>query len=129
MLYRENGKWALCGVMIQSDFGGVKQSTPAKDRKWHDDFASKWTEYKVISAEPIVWTDEQRARFAEVENMPEDFGDIYAEYVQFGTLESAQKLEDTHSFRVLLLRKSNASLTDYVLDMDLRMMMLESAGL
>lgn len=128
MLYRKNGSWALPPFKVIYKQHGETIEQYSHDKQWWLDFAEKWDHTEIIEFVDVTYTDEQKARLAEVQNTEEGFEYYAARYVFDGVfpnqLEGEEKMED-HPFRVLQLEKENKQLGQLATDLDLRLLMQE----
>lgn len=63
------------------------QYVGSEGHDWWSDFDSKWEHTEIVEFIPVAATDEQLARFDEVNqlNVPEGFGSELSNYVESGT--------------------------------------------
>lgn len=104
MIEYKNGKWELCKLVLSITEHGVKRNVKVVDASWWIDFASKWEHLKIVSTTDLVVTEEQKLRYENIKDMPEDFGDIYSQYVEFGTIADHAHLLVSHPFVTLVTR-------------------------
>lgn len=104
MIEYKNGQWELCKLILSVTENGVSREVKVVDADWWIDFANKWEHFKIVSTTELVVTEEQKLRYANVKNMPEDFGDIYSQYVEFGTIADHAHLLVSHPFVALVTR-------------------------
>lgn len=100
MLEYKNG-WQLAKVAIHMIDNGENRIVKVVEPSWWQDMADKWSHLKIISIDKITATDEQKMRYTNIKDMPEDFGDIYSEYVEFGTIADYAHLLVSHPFRII----------------------------
>jgi len=94
--YKEG--WQLAKFSIRMLDNGEERIVKVVNPAWWQDMEEKVEHLTIISIDKIVVTEEQKARYANVKNMPEDFGDIYSQYVEFGTIADHAHLLVSHPF-------------------------------
>lgn len=109
MIEYKNGKWELCKLVLSITEHGVPREVKVVDASWWIDFASKWEHLKIVSTTDLVVTEEQRLRYENIKYMLEDFGDIYSQYVEFGTIADHAHLLVSHPFVALVTRLTEIS--------------------
>lgn len=133
MITYENGKWQLATHIVKFTHNGEYREVYTIDVQYWRDFAEMWkdtfTLHEIVDFTP---TNEQKMRYENVKNMPEDFGDIYSQYVADGTILDITHLLVTHPFVAVvneIQAKENAKTLsetmDYVIDVDYRLTMVE----
>ncbi|PIC59118.1 hypothetical protein CSV80_00920 [Sporosarcina sp. P12(2017)] len=116
MLYRKNGQWDLCPYKITYNQYGEQFEKYTEDRKWWLDFADAWEHTRIVEITEVEHTTEQLERFEDIKYMPEDFGDMYSDYVEFGIFET-ETLHLSHPFLIIKLRKENEDLSMAILEL------------
>lgn len=110
MLTYKDGKWQLATHIVKFTHNGEYREVYTIDTQYWRDFADKWkdtfTLHEVVEFTP---TEEQKMRYENVKNMPEDFGDIYSQYVEFGTIAEHAHLLVSHPFVSLVTRLTEIS--------------------
>lgn len=133
MLIYENGKWQLATHIVKfTHTEGYREVYTINPQYWRD-FAEKWKEnFTLHEIVEFIPNEEQKMRYENIKNMPEDFSDIYSQYVEDGTILDIAHLLVTHPFVAIvneIQAKENAkALTetmDYVIDVDYRLTMIE----
>lgn len=114
MLFRKGRQWELSPYKIKYTQHGETHSQFAHDKKWWLDFADTWEHTKIIEIVDVEYTIEQLERYVNIKHMPEDFGDIYSEYVLNGNLPSESVLHINHPLQILRLRTENLVLRETV---------------
>lgn len=133
MLIYKDGKWQLATHIVKFTHTDGYREVYTIDTQYWRDFADKWKEsFTLHEVAEFTPTQEQKIRYENVKNMPEDFGDIYSQYVADGTILDIAHLLVTHPFVAVvneIQAKENAkSLTetmDYVIDVDYRLTTIE----
>lgn len=112
MLVRKNGEWSLYPQkVIYSENGQNKESWALPNVEWWNDIIAKHDHLELINIEEIQLTQEQMNRFEEIKNMPDDFQDVYIEYVLNGNFPEMD-FPKGHSFHALKIEKENERLKD-----------------
>lgn len=133
MLIYKDGKWQLATHIVKFTHNAEYREVYTIDPQYWLDFAERWkdtfTLHEIVDFTP---TNEQKMRYENVKNMPEDFGDIYSQYVADGTILDIAHLLVTHPFVVIYNKvneQKNAKmieeLANYALDVDMRVLMIE----
>lgn len=133
MLIYKDKKWQLATHIVKFTHTEGYREVYTIDTQYWRDFAEMWkdtfTLHEIVDFTP---TQEQKMRYENVKNMPEDFGDIYSQYVEFGTIADYAHLLVTHPFVAVvneIQAKENAKTLpetmDYVIDVDYRLTMIE----
>lgn len=120
MIAYKNGQWRLCPYLIKYTQYEVQQEAYALDKNWWLDFASHWGHTVINEVIDVVATDEQLQRYNQIRDMPDDFGNVYAEYVQTGSLPDADTLPATHNFNLIINTHKEQTNSDYLIDLDYR---------
>lgn len=143
MLYIEEGEWKLAPNKVIYEQNGEKMEHYTNDKEWWEDFAAKWDHTEIIEFEDVSWSEEERKRLEEVQDVGEAYGYFVERYVTEGVFPD--ELEDTeerlrnHPMQILQLKKEDsalgqlatqAELEDITLgqkasDIELRLMALE----
>lgn len=133
MLIYKDGKWQLATHVVKFTHNSEYREVYTIDPQYWRDFAERWkdtfTLHEIVDFTP---TNEQKMRYENVKNMPEDFCDIYSQYVADGTILDITQLLVTHPF-VAIYNKVNEQknakmieeLANYALDVDMRVLMIE----
>lgn len=133
MLTYKDGKWQLATHIVKFTHTEGYREVYTIDPQYWRDFAERWkdtfTLHEIVEFTP---TNEQKMRYENVKNMPEDFCDIYSQYVADGTILDIAHLLVTHPFVAVvneIQAKENAKTLsetmDYVIDVDYRLTMVE----
>lgn len=101
----------------------IEQYVMSEGHDWWVDFEEKWKHTEIIefiSAEP---TEKQLNRFEEINQLkiPEGFSAELGDYVESGVFPDGVN----HILKSLQIQKENSSLSNYVLDVDMRLTMQE----
>ena len=86
MLYKENGKWKLCSLIVEYEQNGEKQERYTADQDWWEKTAEKHEHIKILSFKEASYTEDQHKRL-ELLNLiriPESFMADCIEYVKNG---------------------------------------------
>ncbi len=94
-------------------------------KEWWTDFADRWEHTEILEFIEVELTEEQLARFEEIKDMPEDFMEMYIEYILTGNISNEVELPTNHPFQIIKLRKIDGQNTDYLVDIDFRLSMTE----
>lgn len=110
MITYENGKWQLAAHIVKFTHNGEYREVYTINPQYWRDFAERWkdtfTLHEIVDFTP---TEEQKMRYENIKNMPEDFGDIYSQYVEFGTIAEHAHLLVSHPFVSLVTRLTEIS--------------------
>lgn len=90
--------WQLAKFSIRMLDNGEERTVKVVNPAWWQDIAEKVEHLTIISVDKITATEEQKARYANVKDMPEDFDNIYSQYVEFGTIADHAHLLVSHPF-------------------------------
>ncbi len=124
LIYYKNG-WHLCSEKVKYIQHGeeITQYVMSEGHEWWLDFEEKWEHTEIIEFINVVPTDEQLARFEEINqlNIPEGFSAELGDYVESGVFPDGVN----HILKSLQIQKENSSLSNYVLDVDMRLTMQE----
>lgn len=101
-----NGSWRLATKKVTFTNGDDEQVLYTADTTWIEQTAELHEHINISKTEDVTFTEEQQARFTEITNMPEDFGNIYSEFVETGKVEGAANLRAGHPFNTIYLRES-----------------------
>lgn len=124
MIVRRVNQWSLYPHKVRYTQRGEEiEQWALPNKEWWIDFADKWEHTEVIDFTEIELTESQLARFKEIQYMPEDYQDVYIDYVLNGTFPV--EFQKTHPLMLIKARKENAVNADYLLDVDFRLLMLE----
>lgn len=110
MLIYKDGKWQLATHIVKLTHNAEYREVYTIDPQYWLDFAERWkdtfTLHEIVDFTP---TEEQKMRYENIKNMPEDFGDIYSQYVEFGTIAEHAHLLVSHPFVSLVTRLTEIS--------------------
>lgn len=120
MIAYKNGQWKLCPYLIKYTQYGVQQESYALDKNWWLDFAEKWDHTIIDEIIDVTATSEQLERYNQIRDMPDDFGNIYTEYVQSGDLPEVGIIPSAHKFNLIINSHKEQANTDYLIDLDYR---------
>ena len=124
MIYYKNG-WNLCTEKVKytQHEEEITQYVMSEGHDWWVDFEEKWKHTEIIEFIRVEPTEEQLSRFEEVAqlNIPEGFGGELSAYVEFGVFPDGVN----HILKSLQIQKENSSLSNYLLDVDMRLTMQE----
>ena len=125
MLFYKNGKWHVCSEKvryIQHD-EEIEQYVGSEGHQWWVDFEEKWEHTEIIEFIPVEPTEEQLQRLEEINELriPDGYGTICSNYVREGIFPE----DVNHPLRGLQFKKENITLSNYVLDVDMRLTMKE----
>lgn len=95
----------LCPYKVIYTQHGEHHEQYVGNKNWWLDFADKWDHTQIIEIVEMDYTDEQLARYEDVKFLPEDFYDIYSNYVADGSFPTEDELELKHPFRMIQLKK------------------------
>lgn len=101
-----NGSWRLATKKVTFTNGDDEQILFTADTAWIEQTAVLHAHINISTIEDVTFTSEQQTRFAEIVNMPEDFGHIYSDFVNTGKVEEAGNLRAGHPFNTIYLRES-----------------------
>lgn len=124
MIYYKN-RWHMCNEKVKYIQHGeeIIQYVMSEGHDWWIDFEEKWEHTEILEFIAVEPTEEQLGRFEEVIqlNIPEGFGGELSAYVENGIFPEGF----SHVLRPLQIEKENANLSNYVLDVDMRLTMQE----
>ncbi len=122
MLLYKNGNWHLCLEKVRYTQHGeeITQYVGEEGKQWWVDFEKKWDHTKILEFIPVEPTEKQLARYEEIKNMPQDFADVYSNYVKAGEIASVPA---SHPFNLIVLRRENEELGQLLTDLELRLLM------
>mgnify|MGYP000909558871 CR=1 FL=1 len=126
MLYFKNDKWNLSNEKIRYIQHGeeIEQYVGGEGHQWWTDFEEKWKEHtKIIEFIPIEHTQEQLDRLEEINqfNISDGYSMILGNYVKDGVFPRGAN----HPLRNIQIQKENIDLSNYILDVDMRLVMME----
>lgn len=105
MLIRKGSQWQLYPHKVNYTQHGIKiEQWALPNKQWWVDFANKWNHTKVIEFTEVDLTEEQIARFEEIKDMPEDFMNMYTEYIITGDTSDEIELPTNHPFNIVRLK-------------------------
>lgn len=126
MIAYQNKGWRLCPTLIKFTDHGEAREEYVLDTTWHEEFAAKWDHLVITETVDVVHTEEQTKRFGDIQNMPEDFKEVYAIYVENGSVTDVQ-LPTEHSFNTIIARV-NSSLNQLALtDIEIELLTAQAA--
>lgn len=106
MLYRRGNQWELYPHRVRYiQHGEEIEQWALPNKEWWINFADKWEHTQIIEFIDLELSEEQLARFEEIKNMPEDFIDVYIEYILNGTFP--EEFPNTHPLMLVKLLKEN----------------------
>jgi hypothetical protein len=109
MLARKGSRWELYPHKVKyTQHNEEHEQWALPNKEWWTAFADKWEHTEIIGFTEVELSEEQLKRFEEVSNMPEDFSDIYVEYILNGTFPN--EFPNTHPFMVIKANKNNERL-------------------
>lgn len=115
MLRRKGSRWELYPYKVKYIQHNKEIEQWALPRKeWWVDFAVKWEHTKIVEFTEIELTESQLARYEEIKYMPENFMDMFVDYILTGNTPSDVELPSNHPFNVIKLRKENGDLRSRV---------------
>lgn len=118
MLERKGNRYEIYPHKVNyTQHGEVIEQWALPNKLWWEDFARLWEHTTINNFIDIDLTPEQIERFAEIQNMPEDFTQAYEEYVLTGRFVDVEHIPSTHPFQVVMLRNENNDLKNRVADL------------
>jgi hypothetical protein len=124
MIYYKNG-WSLCNEKIKYIQHGeeIIQYVMSEGHDWWVDFEEKWEHTEIIEFIPVEPSAEQSVRLDEINELgiPDGFSAELGDYVESGVFPDGVN----HILKSLQIQKENSSLSNYVLDVDMRLTMQE----
>jgi len=125
MIFYKNRKWHLCTEKVHYTQHGeeIIQYVGTEGKDWWLDFEEKHNHTEIIEFIPVEPTEEQLNRFEEINqlNIPEGFSAELGDYVESGVFPDGVN----HILKSLQIQKENSSLSNYILDVDMRLTMQE----
>ena len=108
MLQRRSNQWFLYPHKVKYTHHGEQYEQWAlPNKEWWKDFAEQWGHTEIIEFTEIELSDEQLVRYEEVKDMPEDFSELYENYILTGDTSNGFELRTNHPFNIIRLRKEN----------------------
>lgn len=105
MLTYKDGKWQLASHIVKFNHTEGYREVYAIDVDYWREFAERWKEtFTLHEIAEFTPSQEQKLRYENIKDMPEDFGDIYSQYVEFGTISDHAHLLVSHPFVTLVTR-------------------------
>lgn len=104
MLHYKQNRWQLCTHCITVTEHGERRTLTTGDLQWWQDFAQKWSHVTIDDVQELTITDNQLIRYEHVKYLPEDFGHLYAHYVEFGEILEDVELLPQHPFNIVILK-------------------------
>lgn len=89
--------------------------------------AERHEHINIVSIEDVTFTEEQKARFNEIAEMKEDFGNLYSAYVENGSVSGAESLPTTHPFNIIFFREEKKKTDLALTDTEIQLMEAHSA--
>ena len=115
----------MCNEKIKYKQHGeeIEQYVMSEVHDWWVDFEEKLEHTEIIEFIPVEPTEEQLNRFEEAVqlNVPEGYGGELSYYIELGIFPESFN----HVLRPLQIQKENDNLSNYVLDVDMRLTMQE----
>lgn len=100
MIYRNNGRWELAKFLVKYSDRGYAREDYVDSPLYLQAFANRWDHVVINEITEVEPTEEQIARFNKISGFPEDFKDVYAQYVLDGTfIESS--MPANHPFKAI----------------------------
>ena len=125
LIFYKNGKWHICTEKVHYTQHGeeITQYVGSEGHDWWVDFEEKWEHTEIIEFIAVEPTEEQVNRLEEINELgiPDGFGTICSNYVREGIFPEGVN----HPLRGLQFKKENITLSNYVLDVDMRLTMKE----
>ena len=119
MLVRKNSEWVLYPNRVTyKERGEEKEDWALPSREWWETTCEKHDHLELIGFEEIELTDEQLNRFDEIRDMPNDFVNVYIEYVRTGVFLN-EDLPKRHPFITIFLQKENEKQGQMLIDAEL----------
>lgn len=108
---------------------GKELEAYTSDKKWWENFASKWDHTEIVEFEDTSFTDEQKERLKEVEHLGEEYSHYAEEYVLNGKFpnetENEEERVEQHPLRMLQLKKENQMLGQSLTESEIKNFFLE----
>lgn len=118
-------RWRLCSEKVKYIQHGeeITQYVMSEGHDWWVGFEERWEHTEIIEFVPVEPTEEQISRLEEVNqlNIPEGFSAELGDYVESGVFPDGVN----HILKSLQIQKENSILSNYVLDVDMRLTMQE----
>ena len=101
----------------------ITQYVGSEGKQWWIAFEEKWEHTEIIEFIVVESTEEQLGRFEEINqlNTPEGFSTELGDYIESGVFPDGV----SHILKSLQIQNENSSLSNYVLDVDMRLTMQE----
>lgn len=122
-----NGSWRLATKKVTYTNGDNEEVMYTADTSWIEQTAALHDHINISSIEDVTFTKEQQARFQEIQNMPEDFGLMYSDYVDTGKVELGGNLRANHPFNIIYLRVSKKATEMALTDAEITIMEYKDA--
>ena len=108
MITRKGKQWFLYPHKVKyTQHSEEIEQYALPNKQWWIDFADKWGHTEIIEFTEIDLSDEQLTRYEEVKDMPEDFSELYENYILTGDTSNGFELRTNHPFNIIRLRKEN----------------------
>ena len=113
MLQRKHNRWNLYPHKVRytnepTEIDVAKWALPNKE--WWTEIANKHENITLHKFIDVEVTKEMQERYEEIKDMPEDFFDVYVEYVLTGDTSDEVELPTNHPFNIIRLRKEKEKL-------------------
>ena len=111
MLIRKGRQWQLYPHKVKyTQHGEEIEQYALPNKEWWKGFAEQWGHTEIIEFTEAELSDEQLTRYEEVKDMPEDFSELYENYILTGDTSDEIELPTNHPFNIIRLRKENIRL-------------------
>lgn len=125
MIFYKNREWHICTEKVRYTQHNqeITQHVGAEGKEWWIDFADKWEHTEIIEFKDVIATQDQLSRLEEINRLDigEGYREILGNYVANGKFPEGYN----HPLKNLKLEKENLTLSNYVLDVDMRLTMKE----
>lgn len=125
MIYRKNGRWELANFLVKYTDNGEAREEYVESPDYLQAFADRWDHLvidEIIEVEP---TEEQIARFNTIANFPEDFKDVYAQYVLEGLFVESS-MSANHPFKAIQIVAESEIATNINTELAMGLLMAQS---
>ena len=92
MIYRKNGRWALCPKKVTYEKDGETCEEYTNKPEWYENFAKKWGNFEVLSIEDTKFSNSEIDRLDKVKNMSEGHREAVIEYIQTGEFPEGEDM-------------------------------------
>ena len=108
MIVRKGKQWHMYPHEVKyTQHGEQYEQWALPNKQWWINFAEQWEHTEIIEFTEVDLTEEQLARFEEIKDMPEDFSELYENYILTGDTSNDFELRTNHPFNIIRLRKEN----------------------